>query len=182
MSSPIRWTSRLSFIFATAAAAIGLGNIWRFPYLAGEYGGSAFVLIYLFFVVVLGIPLMTSEVMLGRMGRANPVRALITVAHTIHRSRQWGRLGGLTILAGFLILSYYLVIAGWVFEYFFITLFGHFHHATQVSVASDFRALQSNYWEMLFFDTLLSASTVAVIALGIKRGLERTVMIMFPAF
>lgn len=181
MNAPIRWTSRVSFIFATAAAAVGLGNIWRFPYLAGQYGGGAFVLIYLFFVIVLGIPLMTSEVMLGRIGRANPVRAMTNVARTIHRSRHWGSLGGLTVLAGFLILTYYVVIAGWVFEYFFFTLFDHFKNATEVSAINDFKALQANHWEMLLSDTLISATTIAVIALGIKRGLERTVMIMFPA-
>lgn len=119
MTNTTRWSSRTSFVFATAAAAIGLGNIWRFPYLVGQNGGGVFVLLYLFFVVMLGIPLMTSEVMLGRMGRANPVTSLQNVAARANRSRHWGLLGGLTILAGYLILTYYVVIAGWVLDYFF---------------------------------------------------------------
>lgn len=181
MNKPVRWASRTSFIFATAAAAIGLGNIWRFPYLVGQYGGGAFVLVYVFFVIMLGIPLMTSEVMLGRIGRSNPVTAIRNVATNAQRSRYWSLLGGLTILAGFLILTYYMVIAGWVFDYFVRAILGQFKHATELSAINGFKALQSSPWKMLLTDTALTFAAIAVIALGIKRGLERTVMVMFPA-
>ncbi len=180
MDKPIRWTSRTSFIFATAAAAVGLGNIWRFPYLAGENGGGAFVLIYLFFVVALGIPLMTSEVILGRMGRSNPARALQNVAVSVHRSPHWGWLGGLTILAGYLILTYYVVISGWVLDYFFRGVLGQFRNSTEMSAINEFTLLQSNPWQMFVTDTVITGATIGVIALGIKRGLERTVLFMFP--
>lgn len=181
MNNLIRWNSCTSFVFATAAAAIGLGNIWRFPYLAGQYGGGAFVLIYIFFVIVLGIPLMTSEVILGRIGRSNPVASIAKVAKSVHQSRYWGLVGGLTILAAFLILTYYMVIAGWVLDYFVRALLGHFKHATELSAINNFKELQSSPWQILLTDTTITLATMVVIALGINRGLERTVMIMFPA-
>lgn len=181
MNKPIRWNSRVSFIFATAAAAIGLGNVWRFPYLAGQYGGGAFVLVYIFFVIILGIPLMTSEVMSGRIGRSNPVNSIANVAKLVNRSRYWGLLGGLSVLAAFLILTYYMVISGWVFDYFVRALLGHFKHATELTAIVNFKKLQSSPLQMLFSDSFVTFATVGVIAFGIKRGLERTVMIMFPA-
>ena len=181
MNAPIRWASRTSFIFATAAAAIGLGNIWRFPYLAGQYGGGAFVIIYVFFVVVLGFPLMLSEVFLGRTGRGNPMKTITNVAKRVQRSRRWGLIGGVSILAAFLILSYYLVIAGWVFDYFFRAILGQFKQVTEISAINSFKTLQADYWEMFLTDTLLTLAMIGVIALGVKRGLERTVMILFPA-
>jgi len=181
MNKPIRWNSRISFIFATAAAAVGLGNIWRFPYLAGQYGGGAFVLVYIFFVIILGLPLMTSEVMLGRIGRSNPITAISNVAKLVNRSPWWGLIGGLTVLAAFLILTYYVVIAGWVLDYFVRALLGHFKNATEMTAISDFKALQASHWQMLASDTAVMFATIGVMALGIKHGLERTVMIMFPA-
>ncbi len=176
-----RWNSRTAFIFAAAAAAVGLGNIWRFPYLAGQNGGGAFVLLYLFFVIALGLPLMTSEVMLGRIGRKNPVGSFVKLAKNNNHSRLWGLVGGLSIVAGFLILSYYIVITGWVFDYFIRALAGQFRYATEISAAHDFQSLQDSAWQMLLSDTLVALSAITVISLGIKRGLERAVMILFPA-
>lgn len=180
-SESARWGSPIAFVFAAAAAAIGLGNIWRFPYLAGQNGGGAFVIIYLAFVVILGIPLMTSEVMLGRIGRKNPVASLEIVATGINRSKHWRLLGGMTVLAGFLILTYYCVITGWVFDYFIRAVLGQFRRTTEISAMHDFRNLQNSAWQMLLSDSLIALSAITVISLGLKRGLERTVMLMFPA-
>lgn len=177
----VHWRSRTAFVFATAAAAIGLGNIWRFPYLAGQNGGGAFVILYLIFVIVLGIPLMTSEVVLGRIGRKNPVGALAAVAKETGHSRHWRLVGGLTVLASFLILSYYLVISGWVLDYLIRAVLGEFRHATEVSAAYDFQALQSNPWQMILSDTIIAFGTIVVISLGIQKGLERVTMLLFPA-
>ena len=178
---PTRWKSRISFIFAASAAAIGLGNIWRFPYLTGENGGGAFVLIYLGFVILLGIPLLISEIIIGRIGRHNPAKAMASVSEQSNHSRLWGMVGGLTIIAAYLILSYYVVIIGWVLDYFVRAITGQFEHATEASSLINFTALQSNHWQMLLSDTLVVLGTMGIIILGIKRGLERAVMFMFPA-
>ncbi len=180
-ATSIRWSSKLTFIFAAAAAAIGLGNIWRFPYMTGTNGGGAFVLIYLGFVIALGIPLLTAEVLLGRMGRKNPAASIADLAEQSNKTRLWGWLGGLTILAGYLILTYYVVIVGWVVDYLFRALLGEFANATLVSSLKDFRELQASHWEMLLTTSGVMLATMAILVLGIKRGLERAVMFMFPA-
>jgi NSS family neurotransmitter:Na+ symporter len=181
MAKQIQWSSRTAFIFAAAAAAVGLGNIWRFPYLAGQNGGGAFVLTYLFFVLLLGLPLMISEVMIGRLGRKNPAGSMKAVAKLAGRSPHWKWLGGMTVLASFLILSYYTVISGWVLDYFIRAISGHFQHFTRASAAPAFQSLQSHHLRVLADDTLIVLISIGVIMLGIKDGLERTVMLMFPA-
>lgn len=180
-STSPRWQSRISFIFAASAAAIGLGNIWRFPYLVGESGGSAFVLLYLLFVIILGYPLLICEMTLGRIGRHNPAKAMASVAEKSNRSRLWGLVGALTIISAFIILSYYVVIIGWVSDYFFRAIMGQFKNATVASSLSTFKNLQAKPWEMVWDTTLIILATGGVIIFGVKRGLEKAVMIMFPA-
>lgn len=180
-SSATRWTSRTAFIFAAAAAAVGLGNIWRFPYLVGQNGGGAFVLLYLGFVLLLGIPLIIAEMVLGRIGRNNPVAALSHVAMRSHRSQCWKWVGGLTMLSGFLILTYYIVIAGWVLDYFFRSATGQFQAVTDAVSQANFSHLTSAPWDMLATTTAIAAGMVATLGLGVKQGLERAVLFMFPA-
>ena len=180
-TTPTRWKSRTSFIFAASAAAIGLGNIWRFPYLTGQNGGGAFVLAYLLFVIILGLPLMMSEMIIGRIGRHNPAKAMASVSEQSGHTRLWGLVGGMTIFSAFIILSFYSVIIGWVLDYFFRALLGQFHLATEASSLKSFANLQANHWRMLIDDTVVMAGAVGIIILGVKRGLERAVMFMFPA-
>ena len=101
------WSSRFAFVLAAAGSAVGLGNIWKFPYMAGENGGGAFVLLYLLCIAAFGIPVMMSEVLLGRRGRSSPVNTMTALAEEEKRSRSWRLLGLMGVLAGFLILSYY---------------------------------------------------------------------------
>src|SRR3990167_10576994 len=129
MNKSTRWNSRTSFIFAASAAAIGLGNIWRFPYMVGQNGGAVFVLLYLACVVALGIPLVIAEMVIGRMGRENPAKAMANIARESHCSPHWNWLGRMNILAAFLILTYYVVIAGWVIDYLYRAATGQFAHA-----------------------------------------------------
>ena len=180
-TSTVRWASRLSFIFAASSASIGLGNIWRFPYLTGDNGGSAFVLVYLSFIILLGLPLIIAEMVIGRMGRGNPSQAIKHIAKQSHRSRWWGLVGGLTIITAFLILSYYIVIIGWVLDYFIRGLTGQFQHITESQAVNTFANLQSSHWRMLLESTGVVLATVGVIIFGVKRGLERAIMFMFPA-
>ncbi len=177
----VRWSSRISFVFAASAAAIGLGNIWRFPFMLGQNGGGAFVLIYLAAVVILGVPLLIAEVVLGRTGRKNPIASLAIIAHQSNRSRYWGMLGGLTVLAAFLILTYYVVIVGWVLDYLFRALSGQFTAVTEAASIKDFIAMKSSHWEMLLTDSIVVIGAMSIIILGIKKGLERAVLFMFPA-
>ena len=121
-----QWSSRWVFILAATGSAVGLGNIWRFPYLTGENGGGAFVLVYLFCVVMMGIPIMMAEILLGRRGRKNPINTMQTLAIEEGLSPNWRLLGWLGVIAGFIILSYYSVIAGWTIAFIFKTGMGDF--------------------------------------------------------
>jgi len=174
------WSSRLAFILASAGAAVGLGNVWRFPYITGQNGGGAFVLMYLGFVFALGIPLMMSEVLVGRRGGHNPAFSFRKLALAQGKSRWWFFAGALPILSGFLILSYYTVIAGWVLDFLFHSLIGTFNGTSVTAVHSLFTTLLANPMQMLFWNTLVVFATITVIALGIHKGLENTVYVMFP--
>lgn len=176
------WSSRLSFIMASAGAAIGLGNIWRFPYITGLNGGGAFVLVYIFFVIVLGIPLMTSEVLVGRRGRKNPADSFKEIAILSGRTRLWWIGGIIPIITGYLILSYYSVIAGWVLEYIYHSFAGHFTGITSAQAENTFNHLMSNPVQMLFWDTIIVFVTILIVAAGLHKGLEKAIFIMFPAF
>jgi len=112
-----QWSSRWAFILAATGSAVGLGNIWKFPYITGENGGGAFVLVYLFCIALIGLPIMIAEIMLGRRARMSPVNAMQALAKQEGRSPAWKILGWMGVLAGFLILSYYSVIAGWALAY-----------------------------------------------------------------
>lgn len=111
------WRSRWTFVLAAAGSAIGLGNIWKFPYMTGMNGGSAFVLVYLLCIALVGIPLIMCEIMLGRRAQRNPVDGMACLAHEASQARQWRWIGISGTLAGILILGFYSVIAGWVLDY-----------------------------------------------------------------
>lgn len=174
------WTSRWAFILATTGAAVGLGNIWKFPYIAGENGGGAFVLIYLLCIALIGVPIMIAEIMLGRQGRQNPACAIGLVARHSGRRKGWQVVGFATILAGFLILSYYSVIAGWALDYVFQAALGHFTQRSAQDIDSLFEALISSPWKLMLWHSLIMAGTIFVVAMGVQKGLERSIRFMFP--
>jgi neurotransmitter:Na+ symporter, NSS family len=111
------WSTRLAFILAAAGSAVGLGNIWRFPYTAGEYGGGAFVLVYLLCVAAIGIPIMMAEILIGRRGRQSPINTMRTLAQREGKAPPGPCWVGWGSSPGFLILSFYSVIAGWTLAY-----------------------------------------------------------------
>ena len=176
-----QWTSYWGFVLAAAGAAVGLGNIWKFPYITGENGGGAFVIIYLLCIFFIGYPLMIAEVMIGRRGRQNPLDAMANVAQREDVSRAWGIVGGVTILSSFLILSYYSVIAGWSLDYVFQAISGGFFKTTAMEVKEEFAQLIINPWELTFWHSMIILATVLVVSLGVEKGLERAVRYMFPA-
>ena len=176
-----QWSSRWIFILAATGSAVGLGNIWRFPYLAGENGGGAFVLVYLFCVVMMGIPIMMAEILLGRRGRKSPVNTMRTLAAEEGLNSNWYLLGWLGVIAGFIILSYYSVIAGWTIAFIFKTGMGDFIGLNADQTTAIFSELISNPAVLLFWHTIFMFLTIYVVSRGVKSGLEQAVKFLMPA-
>jgi len=175
------WSSRTMFILAATGSAVGLGNIWKFPYMAGEYGGGVFVLFYIFCVAIIGIPIMMAEIMLGRKGRHSPINTMRLVAEDEGRSKWWQALGWMGVVAGFLILSFYSVIAGWTLAYVFRVASGLFEGQTAAGVGSIFSEFVSDPERLLFWHTMFIVLTVYVVGGGVRHGLERAVKYLMPA-
>jgi NSS family neurotransmitter:Na+ symporter len=174
------WSSQTVFIMAAVGSAVGLGNIWKFPYITGENGGGAFVLVYLACILLIGLPVLLSEIALGRSGKANPVQAMANLAHENGASKLWVLLGFNGVLAGALILSFYTVIAGWAVTYFFESLVGSFNAITAPEVADHFDKLLANPYELLFWHTVVTLITIVIVSRGVKSGLEKAVNFMMP--
>ena len=165
------WATRVGFILAAVGSAVGLGNIWRFPFQVGQEGGAAFLLVYLLFILVIGLPAMLVEFTAGRRTQRNPVGALGRLG-----GRPWRFVGGLFILIGFVILSYYSVVAGWVIRYFVGSLTG----AYMADPAGYFVSIAVG-WEAVLFHAIFMLAVIAIVAFGIQRGIELAVKVMVPA-
>ena len=174
------WSNQTLFILAAVGSAVGLGNIWKFPYITGENGGGAFVLVYLACILLIGLPVLLSEIALGRAGKANPVQAMANLARENNASRLWFLLGLNGVLAGALILSFYTVIAGWGVSYFVESLKGTFNGITSDAVGIHFSELLANPYELLFWHTVVSVVTVYIVSKGVKSGLEKAISFMMP--
>jgi NSS family neurotransmitter:Na+ symporter len=165
-----RWSSRSGFILAAIGSAVGLGNMWRFSYLASDNGGAAFVVLYLAVTALVGLPVLLAEVVVGRGAQKSPIRAL---EH--YGGAAWKPLGGVFVAAGFLILSYYGVIAGWTVRYALISLVTGFG----TEVESSFGDIATG-WDAFGFHLAFMAGTIAVVAGGVKGGIERTAIVLMP--
>ncbi len=164
------WGTRTGFILAAVGSAVGLGNMWRFSYVAAEGGGAAFVLLYLVLVAIIGIPLMTSELIVGRMSQESPVVAVKRLG-----GPAWAPLGWLFVFCGFGILAYYSVIAGWTMRYAFDALRG----GLPTDAGAYFQSVASG-WPAIASHLLFMVITVAIVVFGVKRGLERAALILMP--
>jgi NSS family neurotransmitter:Na+ symporter len=171
----------MAFILAVTGSAVGLGNIWKFPYIAGANGGGAFVLVYLFCVVLIGMPVMMSEILIGRRGRRNPVATMQLLGQEEAGSSRWTIVGVMGVLAGVLILSYYSVIAGWTLAYVVKSASGVFAGASATEVGAQFGNFVGSWSLVALSHTLFMALTVFVVARGVERGLEQAVRFMVPA-
>ena len=179
VSSRGHWGSRMGFILAAAGSAIGLGNIWRFPYTAGQYGGGAFVLLYLFFVALIGVPVLLSELSMGRASQRSTVGAFKKLVP----GGPWFLVGGLGVLTGFGILSFYSVIAGWTIYYLFLALSGRFAQGlTSEQSGAIFGELTSNGGLLIFLTFVFLLLTVLVVRRGVSSGIERAAKILMPIF
>lgn len=173
------WSSRWAFILVTIGSAVGLGNIWKFPYMAGSQGGSAFVLVYLVCVLAIGLPLLMAEILIGRRGRGNPASAILNVADEGGSSSWWGLVGWSGMLGALLILSFYSVVAGWIVEYLFQFTIG-LHLESAEAAQSRFNGLLENPWRLVLWHSIFLCLTVGVVAKGIISGIERANRIMMP--
>lgn len=174
------WASRGVFILAATGSAVGLGNIWKFPYITGVYGGGAFVLVYLLCIAIVGIPIMAAEVMLGRKGGLSPIHSMVKVAEQSKVSRRWSLIGYLGVISGFLLLSFYTVVAGWSLYYIYEMATGALQGASAGQATALFQGLKSNPGLSLLCHTLFMVMTMGVVARGVNRGLEKAVRVLMP--
>lgn len=175
------WSNRGAFILAAAGSAVGLGNIWKFPYMAGDSGGGAFVLVYLACVVVVGLPVLVAEVMLGRRAQRNPVDAIAALAVEAGASGLWRSIGVIGVITGMLILSFYSVVAGWMLEYLVLGASGGYAGLDAETAPARFKALLGDPLRLLFWHSMFMLATVAVVGGGVAQGLERANKLLMPA-
>lgn len=174
------WSSRWTFVMAATGSAVGLGNIWKFPYVAGSNGGGAFVLIYLACILLVGVPVMMAEVLIGRYGRKSPVNSMRDAVTQSGADKRWTYVGGLGVLAGVLILSFYAVIAGWALNYIFESGSGQLSGINGDKAAAVFSSLLENPSRLIFWQTVFLSLCVAVVMGGVKRGLGIAVETLMP--
>lgn len=175
-----QWSSRLTFVLAATGVAVGLGDVWKFPYLAGENGGGAFVLVYLLCVALIGIPLMMAEVLIGRRGRQSPANSLQALSIEAGASAGWQVLGWVGMLTGLVILSYYSVIAGWLLAYLMRMASGVFVRVTAEGAGSIFTQLVTDPERLLAWHTIFMVMTIKVVSRGVENGLQKAVRILMP--
>jgi NSS family neurotransmitter:Na+ symporter len=178
-----QWSGRLGFILAAAGSAIGLGNLWKFPYVTHQNEGGAFVLVYIAAVILVGFPIMAAEVIVGRRARSSPVGTFLKLGAGRPGGKAWAALGFLGVSAGFIILSYYSVVAGWTLHYVLLTLQGEL-----ATLARDATALQDHFLndfladggQQVAYHLVFMAFTVGAVYFGVKGGIERVARILMP--
>ena len=175
------WSSRPAFLLAAIGGAVGLGNLWRFPYVAGEYGGGAFVLMYLAFVFLLGVPLMAGEMLLGRRGHRSPVNSIAALVSEENAKPFWRAIGWISLAVPFIGLSYYAVVAAWAIDYFAMASTNSFSGFDGTASGNTFglRSDQTVYQASLH--AFFVAMTVFIVANGVNKGIERASRILMPA-
>ena len=174
------WASRWTFIMAATGSAVGLGNMWKFPYVAGSNGGGAFVLTYLICILLIGVPVMMAEVMIGRHGRKSPINSVRDAVQESGADSRWGYLGWLGVIAGLLILSFYAVIAGWALDYIFEVASGSLIGVNGASAGAVFDSLLADPSRLILWQTIFILLCVGVVIGGVKKGLGVAVEILMP--
>jgi len=174
------WSSRFAFLMASVGFAVGLGNIWRFPYVTGENGGAAFVLVYLACAFGIGVPILMAEMMIGRRGQGSPTIAMANVALESGRSPRWKWVGGMGLLAAFTIEIVYAVVVGWVLWYLFKSATTGFAGMDGTMASAEFAAVLDDNVGMVFWTLVGLLITGFIIYSGVKDGIERAVVVMMP--
>lgn len=172
------WSSKIGFILAAAGSAVGLGNIWRFPYVLGENGGAAFLFIYLACIAVIGLPVLIGEILIGRTGKRNAIGSF----KALTKSKFWPYVGGMGIFAGFMILSFYAVVAGWSFGYIIEAIKGTVvEYSSPDQAAAHFTLLISDVTWIIVMFVIFMLLTMLIVYFGVQKGIERGSKIMMPA-
>lgn len=175
MGERANFGSKLGVILATAGSAVGLGNVWRFPYMAGENGGAVFIMIYVVCVVLLGIPCMVSEFIVGRHGQANTARAFRKLAG----GTPWSLIGYMGVMTGFLITGYYAVVSGWCLQYIFASLIGHLQGEPEY-FKTYFSELATHPVKPVLWTVIILGITYLIIEHGVREGIERASKLLMP--
>ena len=170
--------SRLGFILLSAGCAIGIGNVWKFPYIAGQGGGGAFVLFYLLFLAILGLPIMTMEFAVGRASRKSPVRAYQALEKP---GQKWPIHGYFTLLGCYLLMMFYTTVAGWMMHYFYMTATGKLSGVSSEQVSAAFDQMLASPGTMTFWMLVVVCFSIFVCARGLQNGLERVTKVMMIA-
>ena len=179
MAAPrAQWGSKIGFILAAAGSAVGLGNLWKFPYVAGQNGGGVFILAYLVCVLLVGIPLMTGEIIIGRATQKSPIRAVRALTH---KGSFWIAFGWIAVIAAASLLSYYSVIAGWAMYYSYLSVTGELTAAGADAATEIFDQTQNSNAVNLFWHFAFMVLTVGVVVGGVSKGLDRWARILMPA-
>lgn len=194
----VKWSSKAAFILAAIGSAVGLGNLWRFPYVAGESGGGAFVVFYVICVILIGLPVLIAELFIGRRGGLSAVGSVVKIAKAEGRSPFWALQSWLGMIGAFIILTFYSVIAGWVLAYVIMIggdlvaaiardgvgglTAGAFAGQTDEQVRAKLVELLNNPTRMIIYHALFMVLTVAIVARGVQGGIEKAVTILMPAF
>lgn len=168
--------SRMGVIMAAAGSAVGLGNIWRFPYILGENGGGAFLIIYLVIIFSIGIPVMMSELVIGRRSQRNPVGAFRALAPR----KPWFLVGMMGIVAAFMILAFYTAVAGWTLEYIYQTLKGGFIGKSSAELSGMFESFRSESLRPALWFAVFMIATSAIVLAGVRKGIEKSTKILMP--
>ena len=179
-TSARRWSSGRTFLLASIGGAIGLGNIWRFPYIMGENGGGAFVFVYLIAAFLVAVPILSAEVAIGRHGRASPYTAMAAVSTQSGRWAAWGLVGGMGLLTGYLIMSFYSVIAGSTIDYLVLASRGAFKGLASESAAALNAGLNHNPLRLGGWHTLFMLATCVIVGRDVRRGIEAAVRLLMP--
>lgn len=170
-----RLGSRLGFILISAGCAIGIGNVWKFPYMAGQGGGGAFVLFYLLFLLILGLPIMTIEFAVGRASQKSPVKAYYALEKP---GQKWHIHGYITLIGCYLLMMFYTTVAGWMLHYFYLTATGKFTGLDSDAVASQFNTMLSQPQVMGFWMVIIVIAGILVCSIGLQNGLEKVTKVM----
>lgn len=172
----INFSSKLAVVAAAAGSAVGLGNFWRFPYELGQNGGAAFLILYIVFVILIGMPIMMSEFVIGRMGQRNAVGAF----KQLDPKGKWWIVGVMGVITSFLIMGFYSVVAGWTIEYVFQAAANQFAHKDIHTLTQVFVDFNTSTWRPIIWLILFVAVSAIIIILGVKDGIEKSTKIMMP--
>jgi NSS family neurotransmitter:Na+ symporter len=175
-----QWSSRLAFILAATGSAVGLGNIWKFPYITGENGGGAFVLVYLLCILVVGLPILAAEILLGRRSSCSPIQGMAQLARRDGVSPRWGWMAWIGFVAAFVLLSFYSVVGGWSLAYVGLAAEGAFSGADAATIGGIFGQLLEDPASLLLWHSLFMLLVVLIAGSGVRAGMERSIKLLMP--